>query len=564
MNESMSPGRWLSEQTTPARAPLVLATVAGVVAGLLTIAQAGILAWLLAGFLVEARPTPALVPTLGLLLTVVAARALTGWLRDVAGLRAADRIIGTLRERLFDRLAARGPVHLAEHPPGRLAAAHVEQLQALEGYYARFLPQTWLAVVVPLAIGAAVLLLDWLAAALLLLSAPLIPAFMAIIGMGAEQISQSQQAAVARASGHFLDRVRGLTTLRLFDHAEASAAEVEAVADDYRQRTLRTLRVAFLSSAVLEFFAAVAVAVVAIYIGFALLGYVTFGPAGELELFTGLFVLLLAPEFFMPLRQLASHYHDRADAVGAAAELHPLFGGETVGRSATTTGPGSGVHASAPMVELSGVTVDYPDGRRGLEGVDLRVSPGERVVLAGPSGGGKSTLLALLAGFVALAGGRLHIGESDGADVDAVAWMGQRTHLFSTTLRENIRLGRPDADDAAVDEVAERAGVAEMAMALPEGLETAVGEGGVPLSGGQAQRVALARTLLKGAPVLLLDEPTAGLDPEGEAGLVAALERTLSSTGATVIIATHHPRLRELGRRVVRVEAGRLTEVVVG
>ena len=242
MNASATPGRWLSQQTAAARAPLALATVAGVAAGLLTIAQAGILAWLLAGFLVEARPTPALVPTLGALLAVVAARTLAGWLRDVAGLRAADRIIGTLRGRLFDHLAARGPVHLAEYRAGRLAAAYVEQLQALEGYYARFLPQTWLAVVVPLAIGGAVLLVDWLAAALLLLSAPLIPAFRAIIGMGAEQISRRQQAAVARASGHFLDRVRGLTTLRLFGHTEASAAEVEAVADDYRQRTLRTLR----------------------------------------------------------------------------------------------------------------------------------------------------------------------------------------------------------------------------------------------------------------------------------------------------------------------------------
>ena len=557
MNASATPGRWLSQQTAAARAPLALATVAGVAAGLLTIAQAGILAWLLAGFLVEARPTPALVPTLGALLAVVAARTLAGWLRDVAGLRAADRIIGTLRGRLFDHLAARGPVHLAEYRAGRLAAAYVEQLQALEGYYARFLPQTWLAVVVPLAIGGAVLLVDWLAAALLLLSAPLIPAFMAIIGMGAEQISRRQQAAVARASGHFLDRVRGLTTLRLFGHTEASAAEVEAVADDYRQRTLRTLRVAFLSSAVLEFFAAVAVAVVAIYIGFGLLGYFTFGPAGELDLFTGLFVLLLAPEFFMPLRQLASHYHDRADAVGAVAELQPLFEGEPAGGAATATASEPG---AVPEVALDGVTVAYPDGRRGLEGVDLHVAPGERLVLTGPSGGGKSTLLALLAGFVEPEAGTVRIGETAGADAHAVAWMGQRTHLFSTSLRENIRLGRPGADDTAVEEVAEWAGVAEVALALPAGLDTVVGEGGVPLSGGQAQRVALARTLLKGAPVLLLDEPTAGLDPDGEAALVAALERVLSRSGATVIIATHHPRLRALGQRVLRVEAGRLSE----
>ena len=537
-----STNRWLATQAATVRGPLALAILAGVLAGLFTIAQAGLLAWLLAGLL-DGQTVP-LASTLFSLLAVVLLRVAAGWGRDAAGLIAADRVIAALRQRLANHLAALGPVHLAEYPPGQLASAWLEQTQALEGYYARFLPQTLLALLVPMLLLAAIITQDWLAAALLAFSAPLIPLFMALIGMGAAQISQRQQAAVARAGGHFLDRLRGLTTLRLFGYAERAADEVQAVADDYRDHTMKTLRVAFLSSAVLEFFAAVAVAMVAIYIGFALLGSIQFGPAGELTLFGGLFILLLAPEFFLPLRQLASHYHDRADALGAAAELQPLLAAE--GRLADPAEP----CWTGAALRLDQVAVHYPDGRCGLQALSLSVAEGERVVLRGASGAGKSTLLALLAGFLSPSAGRLCVSGP-------VALMGQRTHLFSATIADNIRLARPEASDEAIAAVARRAGVLAFAQRLPEGLETPIGEGGVPLSGGQAQRVALARTLLMQAPILLLDEPTAGLDPAGEEALITTLEQALPAQ-QTVLIATHHPRLQALGQRQLWLEQGKL------
>ncbi|MGM0412201.1 MAG: thiol reductant ABC exporter subunit CydD [Pseudomonadota bacterium] len=550
-----TPRQWLDRREAPGRRWLRLAAAVGLLGGVATLVQAGLLARVITGLVVDGQGINELTPWLLALVGVVALRTLAGWGRDAAGLAGAHRITGAVRAELFDHLARLGPVRLAEYPAGALAGSYVEQVQALEGYYARFRPQMVLAVGVPLLLLAAVAVLDWLAALLLAISAPLIPVFMAIVGMGAEEVSRRQQAALARAGGHFLDRLRGLTTLRLFNRAEATADEVHRVADDYRARTMQTLRVAFLSSAVLEFFAAVAIALVAIYIGFGLLGYIEYGPAPELDLFAGLFILLLAPEFFQPLRDLASHYHDRADGLGAAAELIPLL--ETPAPAL----PPARRTPSVPglSVDLQRVRVTYPDGRTGLEGADLTVAPGDRVVLTGPSGGGKSTLLALLAGFLAADGGRVRIGDGEPEPVSQVAWMGQRTHLFADTLRENIRMGRPGADDADVEAVAQRAGVAEFARLLPDGLDTAVGEGGVGLSGGQAQRVALARTLLKGAPVLLLDEPTAGLDPEGEEALVASLERTLAG-GPTVIIATHHPRLMALGRQY-RVADGRVEEV---
>ncbi|HSP57878.1 MAG TPA: ABC transporter transmembrane domain-containing protein, partial [Halomonas sp.] len=321
----LTPRRWLAELAVRERPLLLLAAFAGVMAGGFTILQMGLLAWLLSQLLEANAGLNALWPGMFGLVTVVLLRAVAQWIQETTALEASLRIRRRARAQLLDYLAMLGPVRLAGRHSASLANQLVEQVEALDGYFARFLPQMRLAVAIPLMILGVVVWLDWLAATFLLISAPLIPLFMALVGMGAERLNRDQFAAVARLSGHFIDRVRGITTLQLFGRTREATRDVQRAADHYRRLSMRTLRLAFLSSAVLEFFASVAIAVVAIYVGFGLLGYITYGPSTELTLFTGLLVLLLAPEFFQPLRSLSQHYHDRAAALGAAEGMVSLL-----------------------------------------------------------------------------------------------------------------------------------------------------------------------------------------------------------------------------------------------
>ncbi|MCP1367982.1 ATP-binding cassette domain-containing protein, partial [Halomonas sp. BBD48] len=354
-------------------------------------------------------------------------------------------------------------------------------------------------VVLPLIILCVVLWLDWLAALFLLLAAPLIPLFMALVGMGAERLNREQFLAVTRLAGHFLDRVRGVTTLQLFNRTERSVDEVFTAADDYRQRSMRTLRIAFLSSAVLEFFASVAIAVVAIYIGFGLLGYISFGPADELTLFSGLFVLLLAPEFFQPLRTLSQHYHDRAAPLGAADALVKLPKRPAPAEPVPAEVSETEGQASGSRVDLENVVVSYPERGRVLGPLDLVIEPGECLAVTGPSGTGKSTLLHLLGGFVTPAEGSYEVSPAA-----PIAWMDQRPWLVKGSLADNLRLAAPDADEARLYDAVRQAGLGALIDTLPDGLDTSLGERGLGLSGGQAQRLALARVFLSQAPLVLL------------------------------------------------------------
>ncbi|SFM31182.1 ATP-binding cassette, subfamily C, CydD [Ectothiorhodospira mobilis] len=530
------------------------ATAAGVLAGLLVIPQAGLMAWILDRAIAGQHPPAALLTPFLLLAGVMCLRVLLGWARETAGLAAALRIQGHLRDHLFTHLARLGPVRLADRHSGALSAALVEQVEALTGYYARYLPQQAVALAVPAAILIAAFTQDWVAALILLFTAPLIPLFMALLGMGAEQVSREQQEQVARLGGHFLDRLQGLTTLRLLNAQDRAAEEVARASEGYRASTMKVLRVAFLSSAVLEFFSAVAIALVAMYVGFGLIGYLDWGPAEELTLFSGVFVLLMAPDFFQPLRQLAQHYHDRASALGAAQTLMPLL----ERRAPDLPASGRGAHqGQGAAIHLQDVHLRFDGDRRALEGVDLSIAPGERVALVGPSGAGKSSLLHLLAGFIEPDRGQVRVNGEAPDPVAQAAWVGQRPHVFAGTLADNIRLGDPGASETAVEAAARDAGVLEFAAGLPQGLDTPLGERGHGLSGGQGQRVALARAALKRAPLWLLDEPTAGLDPDTEARVLAALERS-ATAGATVLIASHHPRVMAWADRVVTLQDGRV------
>ncbi|SEP72043.1 ATP-binding cassette, subfamily C, CydD [Ectothiorhodospira magna] len=519
------------------------------------IAQAGLLAFILDRAITHGDGLSALTGAFAWLALVMGLRAALNWSRETLGQAAALSIQSRLRDELFAHMAALGPVRLAHRHSGSLSSAIVEQVEGMNGYYARYLPQMAVSLLVPLGIFIAALTQDWLAALILLFAAPLIPFFMALLGMGAEQVSQRQQETLARLGGHFLDRLQGLTTLRLFNAQERTVDEVAEAADGYRVTTMKVLRVAFLSSAVLEFFSAVAIALVAMYVGFALIGYLHWGPASQLTLFSGLFILLMAPDFFQPLRQLALHYHDRAAALGAAQTLLPLLR-QPAPTTPTTPTPPPG--PGGMSIRFRDVHVGFDGGRRtALDGINLDIRPGERVALAGPSGAGKSTLLHLLAGFIEPDQGQVSVNGAAPDPLRQAAWVGQRPHLFAGTLADNIRLSRPDADQATVIRAATDAGVMTFAEGLPKGLETVLGERGRGLSGGQAQRVALARAALKQAPLWLLDEPTAGLDPEAEALVLEALERS-ATAGATVLIASHHPRVLAWADRVITLQDGRV------
>lgn len=550
---------WLAAHARRVRGPLLLARAAGLAGGLCLVVQAGLFAWIVQDAVFEAAMPTVLLPLLIGMALAILARAGFQWLQETAGLEAGLRVRRAVRTELLDHIARLGPVRLADQHSAALAGQWLEQVEALHGYYARFLPQLWLAVGVPVLILVVVLSLDWLAALFLLLAAPLIPVFMALIGMGAERLNQRQFAALAQLSGQFLDRMRGLTTLQLFGHDEHSVQAIATASDDYRQRSMRVLRVAFLSSAVLEFFAAVAIAVIAIYIGFGLLGYIAFGPAPELTLYSGLFILLLAPEFFQPLRTLSQHYHDRATALGAAESLAALLARpQPLQPISDPVSPATLTGDELPDVALHTVTVVHPGRGRVLGPLDLHIAAGEFVALCGPSGAGKSTLLALVAGFIHPDTGRVAVADRT-PNGSGFAWVDQRPLLIQGTIADNLRLAAPQADAAAMHAALQQAGLAQLLARLPLGLDTALGERGAGLSGGQAQRLALARVFLSAARLVLLDEPTSSLDRETERRVLAALER-LAATGRTVLVATHHPQVMRLADRIVRLDQGRLID----
>jgi ATP-binding cassette subfamily C protein CydD len=405
---------------------------------------------------------------------------------------------------------------------------------------------------------AAVFPLSWVVGVLLVLCAPLAPVNLSIIGMGTAAVARRHGEELRHLSGYFLDRLRGLASLRALGAERAELERVRAASERLSERSMAVLRVAFVSAAVLEAIVTLAVAVVASYVGLTLLGYVHIpGLPSDISLRTGLFLLMVTPLYFQPVRALAAAYHERADALAAIEALRPLL----------DTGPTSPRRGAArplrspPAIEISGLTVAFA-GRAApaLDDVSLAISRGELIGVTGVSGAGKSTLLRALAGDLQPApGGVLLDGVAPGAiPWTAITWLGQRPYLFSGTLAENIALGRPHAHDLDILRAALAVGLGDVLARLPDGLNTPVGEGGWGLSGGEAHRVALARTFLKRAPLLLLDEPTAHLDAASEAGIIEAIRRL--TRDATTILASHSPALLAACDRVITLDRGRLVD----
>lgn len=550
----MTPQQWLARQRLEVAGRLRLAAGFGVAEGLAIIGQAGLIAWIVHQTVIADQPISELILTVALLIAVISLRPVLQVLRANAGITAAAEVQTRVRERLIRHAEALGPTGAEDLSQGAISSQLTDQVNALEGYFARYLPQMTIAVIVPLSIAAAAFTQDWIAASFLLIAAPLIPLFMALVGMGAERLNRDQMLALGRLSGQFLDRVRGMSTLRLFGRTTQATQGITAGSEEYRQRSMRVLRVAFLSSAVLEFFASVAIAVVAIYIGFGLLGYIEYGPSPALTLFSGLFVLLLAPEFFQPLRTLAQHYHDRATALGAA-ELLADFESRQPSHSSTPTDESAQTLANKASegLTVSDVHLQRPGRGEVLHIPTLQAQPGDIVWLEGPSGSGKTTFLLALAGLLAPASGQIHRTFHD----QRIGWLGAPAFIASASLRENIRLGNPQASAEQIQSASQRAGVTAFSHALPEGLDTGVGERGVGLSGGQAQRVALARAFVSPAPCIILDEPTAALDIDTEAYVLNSLQ-ALADEGRLVIVASHDQALARVATHRYRIINGAL------
>ncbi|MEU7083028.1 thiol reductant ABC exporter subunit CydD [Streptomyces achromogenes] len=521
---------------------LVAVVGLGAVGAGLVIAQAMLVAEIVVGAFQHGESATGLRTPLLLLAAVAVGRSLVAWLTELAAHRAGAAVKSELRGRLLDRASALGPGWLSGQRTGSLVTLATRGVDALDDYFSRYLPQLGLAVVVPVAVLARIVTEDWVSAAIIVGTLPLIPLFMMLIGWATQSRMDRQWRLLSRLSGHFLDVVAGLPTLKVFGRAKAQAESIRRITGEYRQATLRTLRIAFLSSFALELLATLSVALVAVTIGMRLVH-------GDMDLYIGLVILVLAPEAYLPLRQVGAQYHAAAEGLAAAEEIFSVL---------ETPVPASGTGAvPAGALAFEDVGVRYP-GRSSdaVTGVSFRVEPGETVALVGPSGAGKSTLLSVLLGFVRPTGGRVRVGGADLAGLDLaewrsrIAWVPQRPHLYAGTIAENVRLARPGADDGAVRRALRGAGAWEFVAALPDGVDTVLGEDGAGLSAGQRQRLALARAFLADRPVLLLDEPTAALDGATEADVVAAVRRL--AAGRTVLLVVHRPALLEVADRVVR------------
>ncbi|MGE7385010.1 thiol reductant ABC exporter subunit CydD [Streptomyces sp. NPDC004126] len=515
----------------------------------LVVGQAMLIAEIVVGAFERGLDGAALRTPLLLLAAVALGRGLVTWLTELAAHRASAAVKSELRGRLLDRAAGLGPGWLSGQRTGSLVSLATRGVDALDDYFSRYLPQLGLAVVVPVAVLARIVTEDWVSAAIIVVTLPLIPLFMILIGMATQSRMDRQWRLLSRLSGHFLDVVVGLPTLKVFGRAKAQAESIRKITDDYRQATMRTLRIAFLSSFALELLATLSVALVAVTIGMRLVH-------GELDLYTGLVVLILAPEAYLPLRQVGAQYHAAAEGLAAAEEIF-----EVLETPAPAPGGGADVPATGLRIALDGVEVRYEGRGASSPGpVSLVVGPGECVALTGPSGAGKSTLLNVLLGFVTPTAGRVRVGDADLAELsleqwrERIAWVPQRPHLFAGSIAENVRLARPGAGGEAVEAALRDAGAWEFVSALPHGARTLLGEGGAGLSAGQRQRLALARAFLADRPVLLLDEPTAALDGETEAAVVDAVRRL--AVGRTVLLVVHRPALLAVADRVVAVGEG--------
>jgi ATP-binding cassette, subfamily C, bacterial CydD len=548
----------LLRYASAARGYLIGTVALGLVTTALVVAQASLLARALAG---AARGTglPALSGTVAVLLLVVIARAAAAFGGEAAALHAAATVKSQLRRRLAEHALRLGPAWLSGQQAGEITALTTKGLDALDPYFARYLPQLLLACLVPLAVLTRVAAADWISGLIIVATLPLIPVFAILVGRYAQARTRQAWGLLSRLGGHFLDVVDGLTTLKLFGRAKAQAEVIRTVTAEHRTATMAALRVAFLSALVLELAAALATALVAVEVGLRLL-------AGHIGYQTALLVLLLTPEAYLPLRNVGAQFHASVEGTNAAGRVFEIL--DHPARPEQRPQPATRLTAQADPdlrhepITLTAVTLTYPGRCQALTAVSGTIRPGERIVVTGPSGSGKSSLLSLLLRFTACTSGFVEVA---GTDIGAlplgpwrrqIAWVPQSPYLFAATVAENIALGDPAASLDDIRRAAELAGAEQFIGSLPDGYQTRLAERALNLSAGQRQRLALARAFLRDAPLLLLDEPTAHLDSATASDIMAAIETLM--TGRTVVLVTHTERLPFRTDQAWQLTGGRL------
>jgi ATP-binding cassette subfamily C protein CydCD len=559
------------------RLGLSLTILSGLLAGLLTIWQAWLFSSTVDGVFLKGQSLAQVTGWLRLLLVIIAGRAALAWVNEVSANAVAVRVKTSLRERLYAHIQALGPAYTRSERTGELTSTMVEGIEALHAYFSQYLPQLVITALVPISILIFVFPIDLLSGAVLLITAPLIPVFMILIGRGAEVVTKRQYETLGRLSAHFLDSLQGLTTLKLFRQSKSHAKNIEKVSEQYRDNTMQVLRITFLSALALELLTTISTAVIAVEIGLRLL-------YARMDFLQALFILILAPEFYLPLRMLGLRFHAGMAGTSAARRIFEIL--ETRGQSLENSEENP-VRSQAPIssIQISNLSFTYPgEITPALQNINLQIQSGQHIALVGPTGAGKSTLVNLLLGFIQPTEGSIFFiantltgtsiaknanGENDHLknsrnsphswnSRSEIAWVPQKPYLFHDTIAANIKLGNPKATDEQLISAAKAAYLHEFITSLPGGYQTIIGEGGVRLSGGQAQRLALARAFLKDALILILDEPTSSLDPETEVLLEESTRQVRQ--GKTVITIAHRLNTIFQADHIVVLDKGRIVE----
>ncbi|AIT10335.1 cysteine ABC transporter ATP-binding protein [Candidatus Francisella endociliophora] len=555
--------KWLKDIASPAKKWIKLTVMIAFISGLLLIGQLYLLAHISYDAYLQNSTLAQLSTYFIMIIVIVVIRAGLSWLREIISYKTATIVKKQIREDILTHINNLGPVQLNKTSQANLISSTMEQVEGLTNFLTKFLPQVTLSGLVPLAILVFIFPQSIVCGVLLLICAPLIPLFMIIVGLGAESESQKHFKTLARMSTTFLDTLKGLTTLKFFNKSKSHSEKIYEASDEFRIRTMKVLKIAFLSSAVLELFSAASIALVAIYLG---MGFINTGADNNIwwsfhniTLQGGLFILLLAPEFFMPLRELSTHYHAKAEAVGAALEIAKIFEMQPSHNERNTV-----FNDKINNIKLQNLVVKYDD-KTAIDNISLEINNNEKIAIVGASGAGKTTLINTLLGFIDYQGNILINNDTELKNLEEkswlknISWLGQNSSLFKGSIKDNLLLANANATDEQINQALQDADLKDFIDSLSNGLDTQVGEQNTGVSGGQAQRLALARAYLKPHDILILDEPTASLDKSSEDKIVNSLISNWENK--TVLMLTHKLSFLECVDKIVVLADGKIAEI---